>query len=392
MICSLECCTVIRETWCVVRGYVIMRILNIYVTKDFVYTAAVSIIVLTFGMMGLNLLKVFDYLSRGLPLGTTMIVLILVIPKILALTIPLSVLIATMLVFGRMSADNEITAMRACGISILQIISPIMILTFLLTCLCLYLQLDLSPRYSGKARNLLKNMKAVGAIQANPAAILEAGKPVEYENFHVYIDDKVGDNEIKGIQIFILSKDRERIKQDITATCGRLEADKEKEMLKIILFDATTVVYDEQSKQPARIFAKRKEFSIDYGRKLNEIKIGEKPQFLSIKELLGRTVMYKKLGRDITRLEVELNQRIALGLSPIALLLLGMPLAIRTSRKETSIGLFLSVLLAGLFFISIMVFQAFYMHPEYHPQILLWIPNIVYQVGGTIFIYRIIGR
>ena len=89
---------------------------------------------------------------------------------------------------------------------------------------------------------------------------------------------------------------------------------------------------------------------------------------------------------------MELNQRIALALSPIAFLLLGMPLAIRTSRRETSIGLFLSVILAGAYFFSVMICNSLTSHPQLHPQVLLWIPNILYQVAGAIMIFRIACR
>ena len=52
-----------------------------------------------------------------------------------------------------MSADCEITAMRACGISIMQIVSPILIITFFLTLFCLYLQVEIGPPLLGKSRS-----------------------------------------------------------------------------------------------------------------------------------------------------------------------------------------------------------------------------------------------
>jgi lipopolysaccharide export LptBFGC system permease protein LptF len=99
--------------------------------------------------------------------------------------------------------------------------------------------------------------------------------------------------------------------------------------------------------------------------------------------------MTKELNRDATELEVELNQRIAFALSPIAFLLLGLPLAIRTSRRETSMGLFLSVILAGVFFLSIILCESFSSYPKIYPQYLLWLPNIVFQVAGAIMTVKI---
>ncbi len=370
-----------------------MRILNIYVTRDFVVTGIMSVIVMTFGLMGTHLIKVFQALTQGIPIEAAGLFLLYIVPTALSLTIPFSILVATMLVFGRMSANNEITAMRACGISILQIISPIIVLTFGLTCLCVYLQMDLSPYYSNKAKDILRY-----AATKTPTALLEPGKPVQYENYNIYIEDKNEKNDIKNVQVYILSRNLDNWEQDITAKSGKITVDEEKKIMNIILFDALIKVNDEKEKQLRRTSAKQLDFSIDYGHKFNAIKVGDKPQYLTSNELVSRTILYKKRGlytskpEEITRLEVEFNQRIALAISPIAFLLLGMPLAIRTSRRETSVGLFLSVTLAGAYFISIMILAALYSKPTLHPELLIWIPNVIYQVGGAIFLFIIARR
>ncbi len=364
-----------------------MRILNIYVTKDFVATAVMAVLIMTFGMMGTHLIKVLQAMAQGISPKDAFLFLLYIVPVALSLTIPFSVLVATMLVFGRMSANNEITAMRACGISILQIISPIIILTFLLTCVCIYLQLDVAPYYSGLAKDLLKE----AAIQ-KPSVLLEPGKPVQYENYNIYIDDKNDNDEISNIQVYILSKNLTRVEQDITAISGKITVDEKSRIMKIILYNAIIKAYESSDKPPRRTSSKEMEFAIDYGHKFNEIKVQDKPKNLTSSELFSRTMLYKKKGMDVTKLEVELNQRIVLALSPIAFLLLGMPLAIRTSRKETSVGLFLSVILAGAYFISIMILSALSNKPALHPQMLIWIPNLLYQIGGAIFIFIIARR
>lgn len=361
-----------------------MKTLNVYVTSNFISTAAVAIVVLTFGMMGVNLIKVFEFVSRGVPVSSAMSFLLYLMPMSFSLTIPVSVLVSIMLVFGRMSADNEITAIRACGISILQIISPIIILTFLLTCVCLALQLDIGPKCTAHAKQLLKE---VGVKQ--PMAILEPGRPVEYENFNIYIDDRIGENQLKDIQVFVLNRNHTRVQQDITAATGRIEVDEQKEEMKIILDNATVAAYENEGERPRRTCSKEMRFIIDYGKKFNEIKLMEKTGFLGLNDLFGKTVFYRRNNQDTTPMEVELNKRIALGLAPVAFLLLGMPLAIRTSRRETSINLFLSVLLAGIYFVSIMIFQAIDTKPQLHPQWLLWIPSIIYQFGGIYYIYKV---
>lgn len=364
-----------------------MKTLNLYVTKSFVTTLTLTIIVVTFGLMGVHLIKVFEYLSRGIPLGAAGNFLLYIMPVALSLAIPFGVLVSVMLVFGRLSADNEITAMRACGVSILQIISPIIIITFALTCVCVYLRVDIGPYYSGMAKNLVRE---VGVKQ--PLAILEPGRPVEYEDIIIYVDKRIGENKIKDIQIFRMDKHLHLPSQDITATDGVIEVDNENQILKVVLDNATIVDYSHSQEHPQRTFGKRLEFPMNYGQAFNKMKISKKAKHLNINDLFGRTIMFKRLGKDTTKLEIELNQRIALALAPIAFLLLGIPLAIRTSRRETSVGLFMSVILAGIYFIAILICNNLHMYPAAKPQILLWIPNILYQGFGAYFLFRIARR
>mgnify|MGYP002287322642 FL=1 len=143
---------------------------------------------------------------------------------------------------------------------------------------------------------------------------------------------------------------------------------------------------------PTRFFTQQLEFSFNYGKQANERRISTKAKYMKLTDLMGKIRLTKQLERDTTELEVELNQRIAFALSPIAFLLLGLPLAIRTSRRETSVGLFLSVILAGVFFLSIILCESLSSFPHLYPQYLLWLPNIIFQILGAVMTYRISQR
>ena len=95
---------------------------------------------------------------------------------------------------------------------------------------------------------------------------------------------------------------------------------------------------------------------------------------------------------DTTNLEVEFNSRIALALSPIGFLLLGLPLAIRTSRKETSVGLFMSVLLAGIYFGLVMISEVLEDKKNLYPQYIMWIAPVIYQIFGAFYLFRLARR
>ena len=361
-----------------------MKTLNWYVTRGFLLAFSMAIVILTFGMTGANLVKVLDYVSQGIPLGTFCRFTLYILPIILTFTVPWAVMVAVMLVFGRMSADNEITAMRACGISIMQIMSPVMIITVLLTALCLYLQVEVGPPLLGRSRELMGE-----AAINQPLAIFEPGKPIAYENTIIYIEDKEGENGILGVQLYTLA-DASTVAQDISAVRGKVLVDKEQKILTIKLFDC--LVTDKKADRTNtidRFYSNELEFRFYYGKQSNARRLYVKPKYMKLRDLMGMIRMTKQWNRSSAALEVELNQRIAFALAPIAFLLFGLPLAIRTSRRETSVGLFLSVILAGVFFLSIILCESLTSFPKLYPQYLLWLPNIIFQVLGAILTVRI---
>ena len=363
-----------------------MKTINFYILRAFLVTFGMAIGLLTFFMMGANVAKDLNkFVTQGLPLSSVFEFAICLMPIALTFTIPWAVLVAVMLVFGRLSADSEITAMRACGVSILQIVSPIMIISFMMMVLCLYLQVQVGPPLLGTARQV-----ATKTAIDHPSAMFEPGVRVKYKDNIIYIDDKEGENIIKDIQIFTVGDsgaNKDKVIKDVTASRGELLVDKKLKTLTIALYDCNIV--DKQSNPPVRAFAKSFNTVIDYGNEMDSLEIGKRDKYMTLKELFGRIRIEKKYNRDTCDLEVELNQRIAFALAPIAFMLLGLPLAIRTSRRETSVGLFLSVVLAGAFFLSIILCESLTAYPKLYPQYLLWIPNLAYQLGGAYMIYKI---
>lgn len=357
-----------------------MKTLNWYIVKNFLIAFGMSIGILTFCMLGARLVQVLEFVARGAPLSAFGQFLLYVMPIVLTFTIPLSVLVSIMLVFGRMAADSEITAMRACGISILQLVSPIMIITILLTAFCLYLQVQVGPPWLGKARYVLQD-----ALTEEPMAFFRPGESISYDNRIIYVDDIVGENGLKDIQIFEYNKD-ESI-NDYRAAYGEIHVDQATEKFSIVMHDCemVTAMGDER----VHMRADQLEFTFDFGKERNSRNISQRPKHMTLEDLMARIRIAKVNNEDTCELEVELNQRIAFALSPIAFLLLGIPMAIHTSRRETSVGLFIGAIAGGVLFLAIILCESLTKIPQIYPQYLLWLPNLLYQVAGAYMVYKI---
>ena len=89
-----------------------------------------------------------------------------------------------------------------------------------------------------------------------------------------------------------------------------------------------------------------------------------------------------------TKLAVEVNKRLALALSCFSFALLGIPLGIRSHRRESSIGIGLALVLLFVFYLFIIVADAMVDRPEWRPDLIPWIPVLGSQLLGALLLYK----
>jgi lipopolysaccharide export system permease protein len=79
-------------------------------------------------------------------------------------------------------------------------------------------------------------------------------------------------------------------------------------------------------------------------------------------------------------------------LAVVTFVLVGIPLAITAHRRETSVGIGISICVAFTFFIFIVLTDNLKSNASLHPELLIWLPNVIYLIlGGTLF-YRLARR
>ena len=95
-----------------------MKILSRYILKEFLANVVLGLVIFTFVLLLDKLFELADLLlNKGVGLWLTLKLLFLLLPSSLSLTLPMSTLLATLLTFGRLSENNEITAVRASGLA-----------------------------------------------------------------------------------------------------------------------------------------------------------------------------------------------------------------------------------------------------------------------------------
>ena len=301
-----------------------------------------------------TVIKAIDYIARGVSLGVIAQVFAANIPFILSFTIPMGSLTAVLLLFSRLSLDGEITAMKASGLTMWQIVcSPVMI-SILLSVFCVYLNSYAAPNSHFANRKILRN---IGVDE--PINLLEEGRFVrDFPGIMIYVGEKDG-NEVSDVIVY--DSTEPGITRNVRAKSGKITGDKEKRILTVDLYD---VHIDQPSKEDPMDISKGRQLNarhypvkLDFSEIWDDENIKKKVPDMTMTELV-RAIQHiraaypdldeQDLLRQKMKLVVSANERLALSLSCFAFTILGIPLGMRSKRKESSLGILIS-LLVGFF-------------------------------------------
>ncbi|HEY8898786.1 MAG TPA: LptF/LptG family permease [Chthoniobacterales bacterium] len=369
-----------------------MKIIDRYVTKNVFVTMMIGIVVLSLVLVLGNLLKeLLDRLvNQSVPLEIVLAFMAFVLPFSLTFSIPWGLLTALLLVFGRMSADNELIALRSNGVSIPRICIPVFALALTLTGICFWINADVAPRAAQKMAQALFEVAT-----NNPIALFAADEVVDQiPDKRIYIRSKKG-NELKDLTIFDIDSDGTPLKV-IFAKRGELVSDPKNQQLLLKFYDAR---YEQRDADDPRDIYKIQQgivmsqgmFPITLDSLYEANKKGQRLEAYTLPEL--KKYMDEGAGGQPLAASVEFNRRFSASLACLAFALVAVPLGITTHRKETSVGFALSLVIAFSYYFFIIIANTFFRdNPHAYPQVLIWVPNVIFLALGGVLFYRLAKR
>ena len=199
-----------------------MKRIDRYIFKEHLIPFVLSLLVLLFILLANFMLRAIDkFLGKGLSLGVLIEYLFYNMAWILALAVPMAVLISTLTAFGRFSADNEITAMQASGVSTLKLLRAPLLFGVIITVVMIYFNNQILPDMNHNARSLSVNIsKKRPDLEFSEGLFTEA-----IPNYSIYVDKRVaidGENHFYDINIFNNKDNGSR--RTITAEHGTIES------------------------------------------------------------------------------------------------------------------------------------------------------------------------
>ena len=448
-----------------------MTILQRYIARSYVSAFFLGMVVLTFVLSIGLLVKATQLVIKGLDPKLILNFLAVSIPESFSFTIPLAVLVSALLVFGRLSSDGEMSAMKACGINLWTVVVPLAGFGLLLVAVSIFVNSAVAPR-GYLARHLIaSSAKGTSAIK-----LLEPGRFIEeFPNMTFWFARKDGDilhnvliydkskkdftREIRA-QKAIVTVNGKDISLDMydaridpfsetepgAATVGQMfytihDAVSESTYrpkvggflngeLKTAITNLTgeiavrnsVIIADKNYCQDAMARREKAVAALVHANEnlvnvSNNLvasgvpvdQLGEEADYQqavsalnaaieedgdssgSVKKATSDLALHNNELRDFEKkrseLRAELSRRFALGIAPVVFMLLGIPLGIRTSRRESNIGVAISLSVMILYYAFLIIAKSLSKRPEYYPHVIIWIPSIVCLVI-SIFLIR----
>jgi lipopolysaccharide export system permease protein len=361
------------------------RTLSIYVAREIITYTLLGLTAISVVMLTRSLVRVLDELiGAGFRFEDLATVASLLTTILAIYALPVSFLFGVLLAMGRMAADVESTAMRACGVGIRGILLPVFLLGGLLSLLTLELAVEVEPAARREMAAAVRRMLVRGVS-------VEAARFNSIGDRTVYVDGRDDERGLTGIMISDQS-DPER-PFVVFAERGALRFDEARGEFSFRLERGD--VHIDQSRDDdryQRVHFDRFEYRFDVAAMLDPSEV-LRPREMSLAEL--RDVVARidageppeVLRESPPSYATNLHRRFAMPFAPALFALVGVPLGIRRRRGARSYGVILCALLAFGYYALHSFCELLATESGYPPQ-LVWLPNVAYAAVGAFLLAR----
>ena len=363
-----------------------MTLIHNYLYKEIVLLTAAIIGVLTFLLVAVSMFKVLQTLMyTDLPMWLAAKLMFLGIPLTLTLTIPAGLLAAVMIVFGRMSSDRELLALKASGIGLAPIVAPVIVLAMGLSLLDYWLVAYVVPEcqkeFNGMKHEIVTN---------NPMALLSPEEVVDkIPGWRIYFAKKEG-TQLDDVILWRLD-DSNRLISSIRAERASIDLDLEHQQLVMKLLNGREEEYPHDG-DAMKVHPGGHGEQMVEAVSLNSFyeKVQKKLAWMTLPDIwdIIYSMQSAPTGELASPYLTELQARISFSITTFTFIVVGIPLAIQTQRRETSFGIVVTFLIVLTYYVLGAVGRGLKAHAGLYPELIIWTPNILFQAVGFYLFYR----
>jgi LPS export ABC transporter permease LptG/LPS export ABC transporter permease LptF len=369
-----------------------------YVFREVFTPTLLGLAIYTFVLLMNAIFSVAELaIRKNLPVTSVFKLLALSLPQFLALTIPMSVLLGTLIGVGRLSADSEVIALRACGVSYRRILMPVLALGALgwLACCCMVIWIEPQSNFIRHRLATRLMLRSDLRKELKPRVFFE-----ELPGLLLY-SDKVYQGGSSLEYVLLYQTDPQGRDLITSARRGHLDYDPSTGNLRLLMEAGLTHRSDPTDPEDYQVYGADRQMVLreaDAGFKLR-LRLLKEPQQKnyreqSLKELAVTWNKASEIDHEPTRrklrgaIDVVFHERFAIPAACLVFAVIGFPLGIYNRRGGKSSGITLSLAVVLVYWLILTTGENLATEARVPPLVALWTGNILFTAAGILLIWR----
>lgn len=361
-----------------------MSIINRYILREIFVPFGLGLGVFTLILLVARILKLVEMVvNRGVPLLQVLRLFSYILPAFLEVTVPMALLLGVLVAFGRLSSDSEIVALKASGISLLQLARPVAV--FAAAIYVVALGLSLYARPWGNSL-LHSDLYEIAKTRAS-AGIKEKVFNDDFAGLVIYVDHvEPPGNTLRGV---LISDNRDNGQRNtVVAKVGFLVPNEEQHVLTLRLVDGSIHAFYPSDRSYHRTDFGVYDITLDLNTALTNLRPRKKDvSEMTLAELRRAIARKRQAGQPAFSEAVELQRKFSIPFACLAFAAIGIPLGIQPSRAVRSRGFTLSLALIFSYYVLLSLGESLGGRGVLPAGVAMWLPNILLTLlAGVLFV------
>lgn len=352
------------------------RIVSLYLMREITGIFLLGLSIFTLVLLMGRMVKLMEMVvSNGVPVLEVLRLIGYLLPSFLVLTIPMALLLAVLLAFGRLSADNEITVLKSSGLSLAALLPPVVVCAVVAAVLTLFVSLVAVPW----GNTGFKQFSQEVARRYASAAIKERIFRDDLPGIVMYVDQY--DEQQRKMQRVMIQDERDPQRpMTIFARDGEISSDEMAGTMQILLRNGS--IHTQDQRGGYRL--------VSFGDYLLVTELSKTSPLvrteldLSVRELLQVARAQQTSPSARNKALTEMHSRFAFPAAALVFALLALPLGISNRRTGKGAGFTASIMILLVYYVLLSFLRTFAEKGSLPPALAIWLPNLLFLIIGIV--------
>jgi lipopolysaccharide export system permease protein len=359
-----------------------MKLLDRYIIKQFLLTALFGIVAFTIIFIVIDLMeKLDDFLDRKAEVMVIVEYYLAFTPEMIKLMTPVAILLSSLFTTGKLSNNNELTAMKSSGVSLYRFMLPMMIIALVISVLSVYFNGWIVP-YANQQKFKIERIYVQRNYETTARSNIYLQDGPRRIVYMSYFDRATSMGSHASIQDFSDSNlisiarrvDAQQIQWDSTSG-------------KWTMINATIRVFENQREEVRRV--DRLTMDTLHFVPIDIVKKEDKPDEMNYFELQRFIKRQQQTGNDVARWQVDFYSKVSFPFASFIVVLFGVPFSFGKRRGGLAVQFGIAVAVCFIYLIFMKTSQVFGYNGDLHPLLTAWLANLIFLAGGVANIFRV---